>query len=319
MDEAELTMRVTRREAAAADVLLIELESVQGADLPAWAPGAHLELVLPSGVIRHYSLCGDPADRSHYVVSVLRVADGRGGSIELHDEVLVDDTLLVRGPRNHFPLLDADAYLLLAGGIGVTPIVAMVRELESRAADWRLVYGGRSASAMAFHDELAKFGDRVELVAQDQHGIPDLAAALEAAPEGTAVYCCGPEGMLAAVADLCDELGGRASLHVERFGGTADPDAHLGADEHGFQVELRRSGMTLDVPADRTILDVVLDVLPAHPHSCLEGECGSCETRVLDGVVDHRDQLLTAEEQAENSCMMICVSRAAGSRLVLDL
>lgn len=315
----ERWLRVETTTVAAEGVLVVEFVDPEGGELAAWEPGAHLELVLPSGLVRHYSLCGDPADRSRYRVAVLRVAVGRGGSIEVHEANLVGAEILVRGPRNHFPLVAADSYLLLAGGIGVTPILAMVRVLAARGEDWRMVYGGRSETSMAFREELRALGaDRLTEVPEDRYGFPDLAGALGGVPVGTAVYCCGPEAMIAQVELLCGELDGKVDLHVEHFSSGQADDAVLDGDV-SFTVELRRSGTVLEIPADRTILQAVHDVLPNHPYSCLAGECGSCETRVLDGSVDHRDQVLTDEEREDDDCMMICVSRAAGRHLVLDL
>jgi tetrachlorobenzoquinone reductase len=314
----ELVLRVQSVSWAAEGVVLVELVDPSGADLPAWEPGGHLELELPSGTIRQYSLCGPAGSRKSYVVAVLRVADGRGGSIEVHDTGLVGRELVVRGPRNRFPLVDAPSYLLLAGGIGVTPIVAMTRELTHRGRPFRLVYGARTVATMAFRDELEQLGEHVSLVAEDEVGRPDFAAALDASPPGTAVYCCGPEPMLAVVQKLCEERADSVSLHFERFAGSGTVEA-LRADDGSFELELRRSGILLVVPPDRTALDLVLGVVPGHPYSCTEGECGSCEVRVLQGEVDHRDEVLSDEERAENSSMMICVSRAISPRIVIDL
>ena len=313
-------LRVERRVRAAEDVVLFELVDPTGAGLAPWEPGAHLELVLPSGLVRQYSLCGLPSDRSRYVVAVLRVPDGRGGSVELHDGDLVGRELEVRGPRNNFPLVDAASYLLLAGGIGVTPLLAMARQLAETGRPWSMVYGGRSLDRMAFVDELVGFGsDHVRIVPQDEAGIPDFASLLQAVPEGTAVYCCGPEGMIAAVESCHREQRRPTTLHIERFSAPTNVGEQAAAPARPFQVELRRSGLVLDVPTDRSLLEAVRAVLPGVGFSCSEGVCGSCETAVLEGEVDHRDCLLSDDERAENATMMICVSRARGDRLVLDL
>jgi ferredoxin-NADP reductase len=314
----DMVLRVQSVSWEAEGVVLIELVDPAGAKLPPWEPGGHLELELPSGTIRQYSLCG-PADiRTSYVVAVLRVADGRGGSIEVHDTGLVGRELVVRGPRNRFPLVDAPSYLLLAGGIGVTPIVAMARELTRRGTPFQLIYGARSTGAMAFRAELASLGSHATLVAEDVAGRPDFAAALDASPPGTAVYCCGPEPMIALVERLCEERAQRLSFHFERFAASGTVEA-LRADDGSFELELRRSGILLVVPPDRTALEMVRAVVPGHPYSCTEGECGSCEVRVLAGEVDHRDEVLSDEERAANSSMMICVSRACSPRIVIDL
>jgi tetrachlorobenzoquinone reductase len=312
----DLVLRVQSVSWAAESVVLIELVDPSGADLLPWEPGGHLELELPSGTIRQYSLCGPAGSRKSYVVAVLRVADGRGGSIEVHDTGLVGRELVVRGPRNRFPLVEAPSYLLLAGGIGVTPIVAIARELHRRGRPFRLVYGARTTGAMAFREELQALGEHVTLVAEDLVGRPDFAGELDASPPGAAVYCCGPEPMIAVAQKLCEERG--LDFHFERFAGSGTVEA-LRADDGSFELELRRSGILLVVPPDRTALDMVREVVPSHPYSCTEGECGSCEVRVLGGEIDHRDEVLSDEERAENSSMMICVSRARSPRIVIDL
>jgi tetrachlorobenzoquinone reductase len=315
----ELRLVVTAREPVAEGVLLLTLADPDGAHLPAWQPGDHLELVLPSGRIRHYSLCGRPGERDSYTVAVLRVADGRGGSVEIHAADLTGATLTVRGPRSNFALIDAPQYLLLAGGIGITPLYAMAQALAQRGASWSLVYGGRSAAAMAFRPQLAALaGPRARFVAQDVEGIPDFAAELDAAAPGTAVYCCGPEPMIRHVEDLCAQRAARLSLHVERFGGSGGIAEPEGANRP-FELELAETGVTLQVPADRTALEVVHEVLPGHPYSCLGGQCGSCEVAVLSGRVDHRDEVLSDEERAADSAMMLCVSRALSQRLIIQL
>lgn len=282
-------------------------------------PGSHLEVVLSSGLIRHYSPCGPAAGRASYEVAVLRVADGRGGSAELHNTGLVGKLLTVRGPRNRFPLVTAPAYVLIVGGIGVTPLLAMARALAASARPFTFVYGARTPRAFAFTDELRQLaGSRLRLGSEDQEGHPDLHGVLADAPDGAAVYCCGPEGMIAAVEGLVGGMAGRLSLHVERFAASGEVGATRDGDT-AFELVLKHSGRTLVVPGDRTALDVVREVLPSHPYSCLEGECGSCEVAVLEGEVDHRDQVLSDHERAENSAMMLCVSRALSPRLVIDL
>jgi ferredoxin-NADP reductase len=312
-------LRVSAVEPIADGVVGVHFVDPTGAELAPWSPGDHLEIVLPSSLIRHYSLCGDPHDRSSYTVAVLRVADGRGGSREIHDVDLTGADLLVRGPRSNFPLVDAPAYLLLAGGIGITPLYAMARHLEAGSADWSLVYGARTSPAMAFRDEVTALGGpRAQLVPQDEGGLPDFAAALDAAPAGTAVYCCGPEPMIALVERLCAERGDELTLHVERFS-TAGPTPDERLTDVAFELELAETGVVLQVPADRSALDVVHEVLPDHPYSCLGGQCGSCEVAVLAGEVDWRDEVLTDAEHEANSAMMLCVSRAHSKRLVIEL
>jgi ferredoxin-NADP reductase len=337
-DRFALRTMVVRQVRYEADgVVSLQLRAEDGSPVPRWTPGAHIDLVLPSGLVRQYSLCGDPEDRSSLTVAVLLERDGRGGSREIHETQLVGRTVGVRGPRNHFRLREADEYLLVAGGIGITPLLAMARHLDAGGAAWRLVYGGRSRASMAFLDELAAYRGAVTVVPQDEAGFPDLDAILDATSPGTEVYCCGPEGLLRAVESAGAARG--VPVHVERFGAatpaaaplaaalspapvTASPSAPTppGPGVDGtFEVELRRSGITVDVEPDRTILEVVRKHLPEVVSSCEEGFCGACETRVVEGVPDHRDQVLDPVEREANETMMICVGRSCTPRLVLDL
>ncbi|MFE1962099.1 PDR/VanB family oxidoreductase [Streptomyces sp. NPDC059479] len=307
----------------AAGVVSLTLVDPDGAELPPWAPGAHIDLFLPSGTVRQYSLCGPPDDRRSYTVAVLREEHGRGGSAEVHDTALVGRLLQVRGPRNHFALVGAPHYLFLAGGIGVTPILAMVRQAAADGASWELYYGGRSRAGMAFTKTLSAVdAGRVHIVPQDEQGMLPVAALVGAAPPGTAVYCCGPEGMVQAVTEACARAR-PVTLHVERFGappggGSADARSPSPGAGH-FTVELRRSGLTLDVPPERTLLDVVREAAPDVAFSCEEGYCGSCETKVLAGVPEHHDTVLSDEERERGDTMMICVGRSASELLTLDL
>ena len=303
-----LELVVADKEKLADGVVRLTLRAPGGGLLPAWEPGAHIDLHLP-GSVRQYSLCGDPADTSAYQVAVLREPDGRGGSAYVHDKLSAGDRLEVSAPRNHFALVDAERYLFIAGGIGITPILPMLDRVARSGRDWQLVYGGRASSSMAFTSDLARHGERVLFRPQDEHGLLDLPTLLAAVQPGTAVYCCGPEPLLAAVEAL--EPG---DLHVERF--TARPDE---SPRTAFEVELAGSGRVLPVPADRSILEVVEEAGVTVLSSCREGTCGTCETGVLGGEPDHRDSVLTADERLENEVMMLCVSRACTPRLVLDL
>lgn len=315
-DEVDLRLRVGRHEPGADGVVVVDLHDPDGAPLPAWAPGAHLDLVLGS-LVRQYSLCGDTADRSRWRIAVLREPDGRGGSRFVHDRLAPGDLVDVRGPRNHFALDPSPRYLFVAGGIGITPIVPMVAAAAAAGADWELHYGGRTRASMAFAGHLVDaYGSRVLVQPQDEVGLLDLDRVLGTPRPDTLVYCCGPESLLDAVEKRCASWPGGA-LRVERFAPRAQP-AEPTADEK-FAVELRRSGLTLDVTPDRSILEVVEEAGVSVLSSCREGTCGTCETEVLDGRVDHRDSLLTPEERAADDTMFICVSRAASPRLVLDL
>ncbi|MGW4700592.1 PDR/VanB family oxidoreductase [Streptomyces sp. NPDC004285] len=306
MTTVRLTVRSVVREAEGVRGLL--LGDPEGAPLAPWEPGAHLEVTLPSGAVRHYSLCGDPADRTTYRLGVLREPAGRGGSEEVHTSVGEGTVLDVRGPVNRFPLVPAERYLFVAGGIGITPLLPMIRSLPP--GSWSLVYGGRSLASMAYREELAGLPG-VTLVPQDTAGLPDLDAVLAGQPAGTAVYCCGPEGLLRAVQDRWP-----GPLHLERFG-AAPVERPSGAG--GFEVELRRTGRTLRVEPGRTLLDTVREVVPGVAYSCEEGWCGTCETKVLAGTPEHHDTVLGEDEKASGTTMMICVGRSRGDRLVLDL
>ncbi|XBB65872.1 cytochrome P450 [Nocardioides sp. WV_118_6] len=306
----------------AEDVLAVTVRAADGGVLPAWEPGAHLEVRLPSGRLRQYSLCGVPDDGASYRIAVLRERDGRGGSQELHEVAVAGRELTVRGPRNHFPLVAADDYLLVAGGIGVTPVLAMARSISAQGKTARVLYGGRSRATMAFADELSALpGIRVDLVPQDEHGFPDLQGAIEATAPGTAIYCCGPGAMIAEVQRLCDELGRRSDLHVERFAASDEMEARLTSTEGNtpFQVELARTGVTVDVPVDKRLIEAVREAVPGIAYDCEKGFCGSCETRVLEGTPDHRDEVLSETERATGRSIMICVSRSCTPKLVLDL
>jgi ferredoxin-NADP reductase len=289
--------------------------------LPAWEPGAHVNLELPSGIVRSYSLCGDPSDRRHYRLAVLRELESTGGSREIHDTGLVGKRLRFTGPINNFKLVDATSYLFIAGGIGITPLLPMVHELTGRGVEYRMVYGGRSREQMSFVDELEGLcGERLRIQPEDLEGIPDIEAILSATPSGTAIYCCEPAGMLSAVEAVCKATGRASNLRMEWFApplvATPPPaPARPGA----FEVELTRSNLTLQIPRGRSILSVVKSVVPDVIYGCGRGFCRDCETKVLEGVPDHRDFILSPEERASNKMMMICVSKSKTDRLVLDL
>ncbi|MEU9207075.1 PDR/VanB family oxidoreductase [Streptomyces sp. NPDC048415] len=307
--EAELV--VERRESAADGVLALTLRHPLGEKLPSWEPGAHIDVVLGPGLERQYSLCGDPADRQAWRIAVLREPDGRGGSAYVHGRLDEGDKVRVRGPRNHFALEPAPRYRFIAGGVGITPILSMLAAAEAAGAEWTLLYGGRTRESMAFTGELSRYGDRVTIAPQDEAGLLDLASVLAGVPEGTLVYCCGPGPLLDAVEARCPA----GVLHVERF----QPKAQVAGENTEFEVVLERSGRTLTVAPDVSVLDTVRAAGVEVLFSCTEGTCGTCETDVLDGAPDHRDSVLTDEEREAGETMLICVSRCRGKRLVLDL
>jgi ferredoxin-NADP reductase len=245
---------------------------------------------------------------------VLKTPDSRGGSVAVHD-LATGSTIRVRGPRNHFPVVAAKRYLFVAGGIGITPLLAMIYEVEAAGAEWELYYGGRTRASMAFAKELEEFGDRVHLVPEDEQGRLDLAAILAEPRDDTLVYSCGPEPLLAAMEERCGSWP-TGALHLERFTAKA---TEAPAEESSFELMLQRSGKTLTVPADKSVFDVVREAGVSVLGSCLEGICGTCETEVVDGDVDHRDSILDDDERESNEVMMICVSRCTSARLTLDL
>ncbi|OLL16590.1 MULTISPECIES: PDR/VanB family oxidoreductase [unclassified Rhodococcus (in: high G+C Gram-positive bacteria)] len=315
-DEFGTDLEIVERTEPADGVVALCLRHPDGGPLPPWSPGAHIDLVLDEDLVRQYSLCGDPADTGTWRIAVLREADGRGGSQYVHDKLAVGDRVRVHGPRNTFDLAPAPRYLFLAGGIGITPIVPMIAAAEAAGADWSLVYGGRRRASMAFADDLVtRYPGRVTLVPQDERGPLDLPSLLGDPRPGTLVYCCGPAGLLDAVTTACaDRPAG--SLRIERFA-AKEQSAPVRSD--GFEVELALSGTTVTVAPDESVLDAVAAAGVQVLSSCREGTCGTCETTVLAGTVDHRDSLLTPEEQAAHDTMLICVSRAACPRLVLEL
>ncbi|KUO15648.1 PDR/VanB family oxidoreductase [Streptomyces dysideae] len=307
--EAELV--VDRRELAADGVLALTLRHPLGERLPAWEPGAHIDVVLGPELERQYSLCGDPGDRDAWRIAVLREPDGRGGSAHVHEELRQGDKVRVRGPRNHFALQPAPRYRFIAGGIGITPVLPMVAAAEAAGAEWTLLYGGRTRESMAFTEELGRYGDRVTVAPQDEAGLLDLASVLDDVPGGTLVYCCGPGPLLDAVEERCPS----GVLHVERF----QPKEQETGENTEFEVELAQSGRTLTVAPDVSVLDAVRAAGVEVLFSCTEGTCGTCETDVLEGTPEHRDSVLTDEEREAGETMLICVSRCRGKRLVLDL
>lgn len=315
-----ISLTVSAKTRAADAVHCLTLTRFDGLPLPNWEPGSHIEVRLPSGRVRQYSLCGDPARKDEWRIAVSRDGDGRGGSMELCDDIVIGASLSVRGPRNHFPLVDAPEYLFLAGGIGVTPIAAMARRVADRGSRFRLVYGGRDRSSMAFIDELKVLsGDSLVLVPRDEQGLPDIDGLIATLSADTAIYACGPAPMLAAIEQTCARLNCLDRLYVERFSASTTQESCKGADDRSFDVQLVRTGTTLHVPVDRRMIDIIRAAVPSLSYDCEQGHCGACETRVLAGVPDHRDSILNDKERAAGRTMMICVGRCRSDRLILDL
>lgn len=309
-NELALVVREVRREAS--DVVSLVLADAHGhCSLPAWQPGAHLSLDLPVGR-RQYSLCSDPTD-GQYRIAVLLSPTSRGGSRHVHEQLSPGTVVHSRPPRNLFPLVAAAEYLFIAGGIGITPILPMVRAIEGQGRPWSLVYGGRSLESMAFCKELSRFGDQVLLVPQNSHGLIELGSVLGTAT-ADAVYCCGPEPLLAAVeAHAAAWLPGR--LHVERF--TAESEDEGAAGNKPFEVHCQRSEKTVAVSASQSMLNALRAADFDVDSDCEEGICGTCELHLLAGEADHRDDLLTGDERGE--LILPCVSRAAHTHIVVDL
>ncbi|MEU6642593.1 PDR/VanB family oxidoreductase [Saccharomonospora sp. NPDC046836] len=313
-----MPLRVTAREPMADDVVGLELARADGTELPAWAPGAHIDLHLPAGretMIRQYSLCGDPRDRSRYRIAVLLAPSGRGGSRHIHDRLTEGDTVLTSPPRNTFELVPAEHYVFVAGGIGITPILSMVHRVASSGTSWELHYTGRTRRSMAFTSQLPGAGGSVTLAPRDETGRLDVTHLLGMARTDTAVYCCGPESLLEA-AEKATAHWPAGALHVERF--VNSQTVHEPGDEP-FDVELVLSGKTVTVEPGVSILTAAASAGVRVFSSCREGTCGTCETFVVDGQVDHRDAVLTDEEKEESEVMMICVSRSRGGTLRLEL
>jgi ferredoxin-NADP reductase len=314
--DPSIALTVADRRVVAHDQDVIAL-TLAGDDLPRWHPGAHIDIHLPGGLVRQYSLCGDPAVRNSYRIAVRRIPDGGGGSIAMHD-LSVGTTVTTHGPRNAFPLTvpgygsPARRFRFIAGGIGITPILPMLRLAQRLGVDWSMMYAGRSRDSLPFVDEVTQYGDRVAIRTDDVGGLPTATELLGDCPAGTAVYACGPAPMLTAIRS---ELVGRddVELHFERF---AAPPVVEGKE---FTVSVASSGQTVRVGADQTLLSALNHAGVHASYSCQQGFCGTCRTRVLDGAVDHRDTLLTDPER-DDGMMLICISRACdGSHLTLDL
>jgi ferredoxin-NADP reductase len=307
--ERTQTVVVTKRELVAPDVVALTLVDPDGGLLPSWTPGGHIDVQLPSGRRRQYSLCGPPGRRTDYRIAIRRIADGGGGSIEMHDAFDVGDSLVFEGPRNAFYLGGHEHdVLFVIGGIGVTPILPMLHAAQQRGINWRAVYAGSSREYMPLLDEVVSVApDRVTVWADDERGrFATADELLVGAGPNTAVYVCGPTPMLESVRIARDEHA-NAPLHYERF---SPPPV---VDGIPFQLELARSRRVLDVAANRSALDVMLDDDPTTAYSCRQGFCGTCKVKVLSGQVDRRGR--TAEDDGE---MLVCVSRATGGRVVID-
>ncbi len=321
MTAATLTVRIARKRSEATDICSFELVEAGGKSLPPFAAGAHVDVQLPGGMTRQYSLCNDPTESHRYLIAVLREPNSRGGSRALHDEIREGDELQISEPKNHFPLAhEAKRSLLLAGGIGVTPILCMAERLAAAGADFEMHYCTRSPQRTAFRERIAAspFSNKVVFHFDDDPAKQrlDIPALLAAQTTGTHVYVCGPKGFMEAVLDSARASGWPEShLHYEFF--SAEP-VKSDADA-SFDVRLASSGRTITVPADKSVVQALYEAGVEIPISCEQGVCGTCLTRVLEGAPDHRDQYLTPEEQTANDQFTPCCSRSKSPLLVLDL
>jgi tetrachlorobenzoquinone reductase len=299
-----------------------DFRPVDGAPLMPFTAGAHADLILPNGVRRSYSLCNSQDETHRYVVGVKKASPSRGASVYLHDQLRIGAEIDIAPPRNNFSLIESAPHsVLIAGGIGVTPIWSILQRLVALGASWELHYASRTRKDAAFVDELQQLATadpaRVNLAFNHDPGGKrlDLDEIIARAPLGSHFYACGPARMLDAYEKATTALP-RARVHMERFAGAGEAIRVGGSD---FDIELARSDRTIHVPADKSILDVLLDEGVDVEFSCMDGVCGSCKVQVLEGMPDHRDVVLDPEERAGNASMMVCCSRALSERLVLDL
>lgn len=323
-----LSVHIASMQHAAEGVLALDLRPLESTVLPPFTAGAHIGVELPiqgdtsNPVIRQYSLCNDPEENHRYVIAVGRDPQSRGGSIWIHEVLQPGDKLRISTPRNHFPLNQSATHsVLVAGGIGVTPLLAMARQLSKLGKAWSFYYCAKSSERAAFLEELQKLPGKVVPVFD---GIPggspiDLTAVVGSAPAGAHFYCCGPSSLMEAFEKACSHLPDE-QVHVEWFKPRSFINsATTSTINSAFEIKLAKTGRSLSVPADQSILDVLIEAGVSVQHSCCDGVCGTCETRVLEGLPDHRDSVLLGDEAKCTDRMMVCVSRSTGPFLTLDL
>lgn len=318
--KGQLLVKVAGKRKVAESVWELILEDPEGKDLPVWEAGAHIDVVLDKGLIRQYSLAGNPADRSRYQLAVLLEPESRGGSTRICQQVEEGEELVISLPRNHFQLnLDADYYLLVAGGIGVTPLLAMAHQLHAAGKAFRLYYRSRSLNWAAYATELdaQPWSDAVGYYFSDEGGRESfqIEQMLGAAPANTQLYVCGPNSFIEMIEQAAIPVLGEEAVHSEKF----YPEEHDTSGDKPFELVCQKSGLTVEIPADQTIVEVLdangIDV----PVSCTEGICGSCISKVIEGEVEHRDEVLTKADREKRHLFTPCCSRAKGDRLVVDL
>lgn len=314
---ADIPVEITRAEEIADGIHLFEMRRKDGSDLPAFTAGSHINLRVPNGLVRKYSLCSDPADRSHYRVAIKREDNGRGGSVYLIDNTKVGDEWMISAPDNAFALPQrGDNFIFIAGGIGITPFIAMIHALkDDPAKKFKLYYCSRTPEMTAFREELSAPEFKGKVVIHYDGGDPskglDLWPIVEERKNREHVYCCGPRGLMEAVRDATGHWT-PTSIHFEAF---SEADARR-ADDQAFKVKLNSTGEVIDVPAGTTILEAMRANGKDVPSSCESGTCGTCRTKLLAGEADHRDLVLTEKER--DSQIMICVSRAKTPEITID-
>ncbi len=317
-----MNLVVKRLTHEAQDVIGIEFRAPGGEALPPFTAGSHVDLTLPGGLRRQYSLLNAPSERHRYVLGVGLAPQSRGGSTFIHQRLAVGDLVKVGEPRSLFGLAPAASeHVFIAGGIGITPILSMIAWCEANRRPWRLLYCVRSRARAAYSWDLAPHGERVRLhVDEEADGtLPDLRTWIESSADGAHVYCCGPAGLMDGVALACTEAGlAKHRTHFERFATPTAPAAPNSQDG-AFLVRLNRSGRQIHVAPDQSLLDALEAAQVRLPYSCREGLCRSCEVPLLEGQADHRDFVLSDEERASHRCILPCVSRACSPELVLDL
>lgn len=318
VDQTERQVMVVEKNDVSADVVALTLRSCTGRPLPNWRPGAHIELLLNSGgtqIRRHYSLCGDVSSRD-WRIAVLREPNGRGGSAFIHDVVDAGDIITVLGPRNHFTLKPSAKYLFIAGGIGITPILPMVYQVMTEKKPWHLIYCARTRDRVVFADEISALpAEQVTTHIDEEGGLLDFTRTLAPLLSDTAVFVCGPRGLLRAIED--EATSAPWPFYSEQF--LADAAVPSQPTDQPFEVEIQSTTQRFTIRPGKSILDVLNDNGFEVPASCRQGVCGTCETKVVEGTPDHRDTVLTRAERAQNDRMMVCVSRARCRRLILGL
>ena len=316
-----LELIVSRLTSEAEGVRGIELRRPCGGALPAFTAGAHIDVHLPGNIVRQYSLCNDPAETHRYCLGVGLAPSSRGGSQYVHAGLREGDPVTVSVPRSLFGIdAAATAHVFIAGGIGITPVLSMIRWCEANGRPWKLLYCMRSRQRAAYLDVLSRYGERVQLHVDDESRgeLADLSAFLGALADGSHVYCCGPSPLMDAVAATAEAAGvPRAATHFERF--SAEPRQASAGAEQAFTVILHRHGGRFIVPAGSTILETLEQNGVPLPFACREGLCRSCEVPLLSGMADHRDHVLGDAEREANTAIMICVSRALTPELELDI